>query len=134
MRFAKEYKLPEAISRIIRTHHGKSKVMFFYHRAKEQGGEVDEKLFTYDGDYPRTREEAVVMLADSTEAAVRSLDIKSEDEIDKMIDKIIRMKLDDGQLAHCPLNLNEIEIIKETFAKVFGGYFHTRIKYPDDDK
>lgn len=134
LRFAKEYKLPEAISRIILTHHGKSRVAFFYHRAKELGGEVDERLFTYDGDYPRTREEAVVMLADSTEAAVRSLDIKSEDEIDKMIEKIIRMKLDDGQLAHCSLNLNEIEIIKETFAKVFGGYFHTRIKYPDDDK
>lgn len=126
-----EYKLPKVIKNITACHHGASAAMFFLYKAKKFDETVDEKPFRYPGPLPRTKEESVVMMADSVEAAVRSLDDKSEKSIKEMIGKVIDGKISDGQLTDCPLTFSEIQKITAAFLKVFGGYFHSRIKYPD---
>ena len=128
---AQEYKLPDAIKRIIFSHHGKTAVVYFLNKAQRLGETVNEDDFRYPGDLPATREEAVVMLADSCEAAVRSLDEKNEVSIKAMIEKIIASKIADSQLRESPITFEELETIQNTFIKVFSGYFHSRIKYPD---
>ena len=129
---AQEYKLPDAIKRIIMSHHGKTAVVFFLNKARQTYEAVDESKFRYNADFPSTKEEAVVMLADSCEAAVRSLDEKSEASIKSMIEKIFAAKISDSQLCESPITFEELETIQNVFIKVFSGYFHSRIKYPDN--
>lgn len=131
---AKQYRLPGAIRKIISTHHGNSPVSYFYHKAKVsamEGEIIDESKFRYKDKKPGTKEEAVVMLADSVEAAVRTLEDKSETSVQNMVHKIIESKLNDGQLNQSGMTLRDIENTELAFVKVFGGYFHSRIKYPD---
>jgi membrane-associated HD superfamily phosphohydrolase len=111
-------------------------VAYFYHKAKnaEKGEEVDESKFRYDGKKPRSKEAAVVMLADSVEAAVRSMPDKTEGKIEGLIRKIIKDKLDDGQFDHCELTLKDLDSIAKSFMKVFSGYFHNREEYPNIKK
>ena len=105
---ALKYKLPRAIRDIIVQHHGTTLVAYFYHKAKqgEKGIEVKESNFRYEGPRPQSKEAAVVLLADSVEAAVRSLPDKTKGKIEGLIRKIIKDKLDDGQLDNCDLTLN----------------------------
>ena len=131
LQLADVYKLPKVIKNMIASHHGTTKAAYFYYRAKEEKENVDELLYTYKGPRPKSREEAIVMLADSVEAAVRSLDEKNEVAISEMINKIINSKLSDDQLTLSPLTFAEIDAVKGAFKKVFGGYFHSRIKYPE---
>lgn len=131
LQLADIYKLPKIIKNIIASHHGTTKAAYFYYRAQEEKENVNEQLFTYKGPKPKSREEAIVMLADSVEAAVRSLDEKNEVAISEMINKIINGKLSDDQLTQSPLTFAEIDAVKGAFIKVFGGYFHSRIKYPE---
>lgn len=126
-----QYKLPKAIKQIAACHHGTTAVSYFLYKAENAGEEVDKSLFCYKGPLPKTKEEAIIMFADSVEAAVRSLDDKSEENIRAMINKIIDGKITDGQLQKCPVTYAEITKISDAFIKVFGGYFHSRIKYPD---
>jgi len=128
-----EYKLPKVIKNITACHHGASAAMFFLYKARQLDETADDKPFRYPGPIPKTKEESVVMMADSVEAAVRSLDDKSEKSIKGMIEKIIDGKISDGQMTDCPLTFSEIQKISAAFLKVFGGYFHSRIKYPDKD-
>lgn len=132
---AKSARLPGAIRSIIAAHHGTSLVSFFYHKAKiENEGEVSEDKFRYAGPRPQTREEAIVMLADSAEAAVRSLEQKDEASIREMVQKIVAGKLEDGQMGESGLTLRDLETIESAFVHVFCGYFHSRIKYPENEK
>lgn len=133
---AKKYKIPLAIIDIILQHHGTTLVAYFYHKAKnsEKGEEVDESKFRYEGKKPRSKEAAVVMLADSVEAAVRSMPDKTEGKIEGLIRKIIKDKLEDGQFDHCDLTLKDLDSIAKSFMKVFGGYFHNREEYPEIKK
>ncbi|MCC5910344.1 MAG: HDIG domain-containing protein [Clostridiaceae bacterium] len=133
MELAKKYKLPSEISDFIEQHHGNTLVAYFYHKAKtgEHGDSVDEQSFRYNGPKPKTKEIAIVMLADSVEAAVRSMSSPSKDKIEKLIDKIIEDKLADGQLDQCDITLKELNIIKKTFVKIILGIFHERIEYPE---
>ncbi len=134
---AKQYRLPGAIRSIISSHHGNTMVAFFYHKAKienEGSEEIDPKKFRYPDSRPQTREEAIVMLADSSEAAVRSLENKDEASIREMIQKILQGKLADGQMGESGLTLRDLETIEAAFVHVFCGYFHSRIKYPEADK
>lgn len=131
--FMNEYKLPKAVKSITASHHGTTTVSYFLFKAKSKNENVDESLFRYPGPLPKTKEECVVMMADSVEAAVRSLDDKSESAIREMVTKIIKGKISDGQISNCPLTFAEIEKIGSSFIKVFGGYYHSRIKYPDKD-
>ncbi len=129
-----EYKIPGAIRDITASHHGSTAVAYFLYKARLENENVPEKDFRYPGPLPRTKESTVVMLSDSVEAAVRSLDDKSEGAIRNMVKKIINGKMADGQLSACPLTFSEIEKITDAFLKVFEGYFHSRIKYPEKDK
>ncbi len=132
---AKSARLPGAIRSIIAAHHGTSLVSFFYHKAQiENEGEVREEKFRYAGPRPQTREEAIVMLADSAEAAVRSLEQKDEPSIREMVQKIVAGKLEDGQMGESGLTLRDLETIESAFVHVFCGYFHSRIKYPENEK
>ncbi|MCD5414011.1 MAG: HDIG domain-containing protein [Clostridiales bacterium] len=136
MEMAKKYKLPVEIQDFIIQHHGTTLVYYFYHRAKEManGEEIDEQSFRYWGVKPQTKETAIVMFADSVEAAIRSLSSPTEEKIEKFITKIIKDKLDDGQMEECNLTLKELEIIKKIFVKTIMGTFHERIEYPDNKK
>lgn len=130
---AEKYKLPQIITDIIRQHHGNTLVAYFYHKAKnvEKAEDVKPENFRYQGPRPTTKESAVVMLADSVEAAVRSLSDKTEGKIEGLIRKIIKDKLDDGQLDLCNLTLRDMDMIARAFMRVLSGFFHAREKYPE---
>ena len=126
---AQKHHLPKAICDIILQHHGTTAAGYFLIRAKEQNKDVDEALFTYPGPTPLTKEAAIVMIADSCEAAVRSITDKSEAKIDTMVRSIINERVSSGQLSSCNLTFSELEIIIKVVIKTLGGYFHERIKY-----
>ena len=130
---AHHYHLPPAIIDIIRQHHGTSLVSYFFSRAAENGRaeEVVEEDFRYEGPRPQTREGAVVMLADSVEAAVRSLSKPTPARIETLVRKIIKDRLDDGQLNSSDLTLRDLDTIASSFVRVLSGIFHPRIEYPD---
>ncbi|MHB1416475.1 MAG: hypothetical protein ACYC1C_14605, partial [Chloroflexota bacterium] len=110
-------------------------VRYFYHRACKDGCDKDvaEEAFHYPGPRPQTKEAAIVMLADSVEAAVRSADDHSAENISRMITKIIDDTLVEGQLNECDLSLRDLDKIKEAFVSVMQGIFHPRVKYPDSE-
>lgn len=130
----KEYNIPREIRDIMAEHQGTTFLAYFYNKAKREDPSVEASDFRYDGPKPRTKESAVIMLADTIEAAVRTLENKDPISIEKMIRKLIDAKVDDEQLSDADLTLKELEIIIKTFVKVFGGIYHTRIKYPDQKK
>lgn len=133
MEIAEKYKVPLTIKDIIRQHHGTTLVAYFYHKAKkgEKGETVKQEDFRYQGPKPASKEAAVVMLADSVEAAVRSMVEKTEGKIEGLVRKIIKDKLDDGQLDHCELTLKDLDDIARAFTRVFSGFFHEREEYPE---
>lgn len=130
---AEKFKIPLAIRDIVSQHHGNTLVAYFYHKAKkgEKGEDVKQDNFRYEGPKPTTKESAVVMLADSVEAAVRSMIDKTEGKIEGLVRKIIKDKLDDGQLDQCNLTLKDLDDVAKGFMKVFSGFFHEREEYPE---
>lgn len=137
-KLANEYNLPESVKRIIREHHGNTLVKYFYYKAlKENPDEpIDETNFRYKESPPTTNEGAIVMLADTVEAAVRSSvsSGKTMDEIDDLIKKLIKDKLDDGQLSKCDLKIKDLHTIRKAFLKVFKGMYHGRVSYPSNEE
>ena len=133
MDLAKKYKLPIEIRNFVLEHHGNTLVAFFYHKAKtaENSEDVDENQFRYSGVKPQSKETAIVMLADSIEAAVRSMSSPNKDKMEKLIHKIMKDKLEDGQLEECDITLKEFETLKKAFLQVLLGIFHERIEYPE---
>lgn len=129
---AREYKLPEKIIGIIEQHHGTGMVGFFYKKALEtdQKDAVSEKDFRYPGPKPQTREAAIVMLADAVEAAVRSMDQPMPGQVEGLVRRIIKDKLQDGQLEECALTFRDLNLIAGAFARVLSGIFHSRPEYP----
>lgn len=126
----KEYKIPKEIRDIMYEHQGTTLLAYFYNKAKQIDENVQEEDFRYPGPKPKTKESAIIMLADSIEAAVRSLDEKTPVTIEAMIRKIIAGKMDDGQLSDADLTFKEIETIIKVFTKTLMGIHHVRIKYP----
>ncbi|TCO80040.1 HD family phosphohydrolase [Marinisporobacter balticus] len=128
-----KYKLPQEIIDMIEQHHGNTLVKYFYHKAmnEEEKEQVDEKDFRYEGKRPQSREAAIVMIADSVEAAVRSMPGPNNEKIKNLIDKIIEDKLSDGQLDECDITLKDLERMKASFRRVLMGIFHERIEYPE---
>jgi cyclic-di-AMP phosphodiesterase PgpH len=127
-------KLPQVILDIIQQHHGTSLVTFFYMRAAENHTDrekVEEASFRYEGPKPHSKEAAIVMLADSVEAAVRSMVKPTAGKVETMVRKITREKLNDGQLDESNLTLGEVDRIVDTFIHILSGIFHTRIEYPE---
>ena len=132
---AMEAKLPQEIIQAIEEHHGTTLVKYFYHKALSEGKDelVKEEDYRYNGRKPQSKETAVIMLADSVEAAVRSMPEPTSDKIDQLIHKIIKDKFDDGQLDECDLTLKDLEKIASSFKTVLMGIFHERIEYPELD-
>jgi len=130
---AVEHRLPEVILDIIKQHHGTMLVSFFYKRAvdTEHGECVNEEDFRYEGPNPRTKEAALVMLADCIEATVRSLSKPTVNRIEATVRKLIRERLHEGQLDECGLTLKDLNTIGDVFIRVLTGIFHSRIEYPE---
>ena len=128
--------LPPEVQDIILQHHGVTPVMFFYHKALQMsdGKHVDINDFRYSGPKPKTREASIVMMADSIEAAVRSMKDPTPKTIDQYIERLIRGKLEDGQLSECPLSLHDIDEICSAFSGILKGVYHERIEYPKVEK
>lgn len=132
---ARKYNLPKVIQDIIGEHHGTTLVKYFYYTMKnnsENPEEVKEEDYRYPGPIPNSKEAGIIMLADSVEAAVRSIKEPSEDKIKEMINNIISDKLSCGQLNDCNLTIKDIEKIKKCFLTALNGIYHHRIEYPKE--
>ncbi len=131
---AKKYGLPQPIIDFISQHHGTSLISYFYHQATrnltEDEKEKMENEFRYPGPKPQTKETAIVLLADSIEAASRVLEDPTPSRIKELVKEIIRVKLEDGQLDESGLNLKELEKIEGVFARLLTALFHARVEYP----
>ncbi|MCI6034179.1 HD family phosphohydrolase [Fusobacterium varium] len=127
---AKKYKIPKEIRDIMHEHHGTTLLAYFYNKAKQENPEITEEEFRYTGQKPQTKESAVIMLADSIEAAVRSLQMKNPVTIEEMVRKIVNTKIADHQLSDANITFKEVEIIIASFVKTFSSIYHERIKYP----
>ncbi|MFV3011758.1 HD family phosphohydrolase [Clostridium botulinum] len=135
LELAKEHKIPKVIQDIIQQHHGTSLVKYFYITMKnnsERPEDVNEEDFRYQGPIPKSKEAAIIMLADGVEAAVRSINEPTKGKIEEMVNKIIKARLDEGQLDDCDLTLKEIGLIRDAFLKVLISIYHQRIEYPED--
>ena len=134
LELAKDAHLPQVINNFISQHHGTSLVSYFYNEAlKEEGADnVKEEQFRYPGPKPNTKETAILMLADAIESAVRAAKNPSNEEIDAIINKIVKERLNDGQLSDAPLTLKDLKTIAETFSRMLRGMHHKRIKYHND--
>jgi membrane-associated HD superfamily phosphohydrolase len=135
---ARRARLPEQFIDIIREHHGTSLVYFFYHKQLESVGhdvsQIDDRDFRYAGPKPRSKEAAIIMIADSFEAACRSLEEINEEILSKLIDQIVREKLEDGQFDECVLNFEELKAVKRAMVRCLLSIGHFRIKYPTKGK
>jgi putative nucleotidyltransferase with HDIG domain len=132
---AREHNLPKEIIEIIQEHHGTTLVTYFYHRAKEAvvKQRISEDDFRYSGVRPRSKEAALVMLADSVEAAARTMSKPSLNRLEQLIRKIVQGKLNDGQLDESALTLADLEKIIKAFTQTIGSVYHYRIEYPNVD-
>jgi putative nucleotidyltransferase with HDIG domain len=132
---ARQYRLPLAVIQFIMTHHGTTRVEYFYLQYVQQmGGEVterEERLFRYPGPLPRSKEEAIVMIADTVEAAARSLEQPTHEDIRALVENLILYKQKDDQFRESSLTFEELNKIKYALIKLMQSIHHTRIKYPD---
>lgn len=132
LELADEYHLPEPVRGIIREHHGTSLIRYFYHKAATMQTGVSESDFRYHGGHPTTREAALVMLADSSEAAVRALADPTADDIALTVRGVIAEKVDDHQLDETTFSGEELSKISEMFSRMLVGMLHARCEYPRD--
>jgi len=130
----KKYHMPKEIIDIAEQHHGTTLLKFFYHKALQDNPEVREEEFRYPGPRAQTKESAVVGIADSVEAAVRSLSQPTPELIESLIKKIVADRLQDGQLNECDITLREIETVTHSLCETLKGIFHSRIEYPEITK
>ncbi|MCL2267287.1 MAG: HDIG domain-containing protein [Treponema sp.] len=122
--------LPKDVISIISEHHGNSVISWFYNKAAENDASVNMEDFSYPGSPPRSRESAIVMLADITEAAVRTLTKPTAQKLEKFIQHLFDTKIEHGQLSESELSFHELEVIKKAFVRALAGYYHSRIEYP----
>jgi putative nucleotidyltransferase with HDIG domain len=132
---AREIKLPPAVASVVLQHHGTGLASFMYQRARaeaDEGEEVRESDFRYPGPKPRTRENAIIMLADTVEAAARAMTDTSHDKVAALVERLVDTRIADGQLDESPLTFADITVIKQSFLKTLTGMFHQRMGYPTD--
>lgn len=129
---ARKYKLPAGVVDFIRTHHGTTYTGYFFERMKAEhpNGDFDDSAFRYPGPKPFTREMAVVMIVDSVEAACKSMKSHTQEEIDRLVDRIVSGKIKDGQLNNCDLTFSDISSIKSILKSRMLSIYHARIAYP----
>ena len=150
VQLARKFKLPEIIEDVIRQHHGTSLIQYFYYKALEkQKGEtsqepihpnaprieldkVDEDTYRYEGPIPQFTESAIIMLADSLEAASRSLRKVTPQSIEELVDNIVTARMEDGQLDDTPLTFSQLKVVKESFTFTLLNMLHARVEYPEE--
>jgi putative nucleotidyltransferase with HDIG domain len=130
LELAREHGLPSQVRDFIAQHHGTGRVVYFYRKALENEEEIDSERFSYPGPKPRNKEVAIVMLADSVEAAIRASADRSPERIDVLVDEVVAERLAEGQLDESELTLREIKIISESFKSTLKGVYHPRLEYP----
>ncbi|UMZ73085.1 HD family phosphohydrolase [Natranaerofaba carboxydovora] len=132
---AREYNLPEIIQDMIKQHHGTNFVGYFFYQLQEDNenkNKILEEDFKYKGPKPQTKEAAIVMLADSVEAAVRAMSDPTSHKIEGLVHKIVKKHLDEGQLNECHLTLKDLNEISKSFVQILLGIYHNRVKYPEE--
>ncbi len=130
LELAREHHLPPQVRDFIAQHHGTGQAAYFYRKALKQGREIDASSFSYPGPRPQTKETAIVMLADSAEAAVRAASDRSPLEIDARVDEVIAERLAERQLDESDLTLRDISLVAESFKSTLRGVYHPRLEYP----
>ena len=130
LRLAQAYRLPLRIQGFIREHHGTRLATAFYNAATHLNPQVDPELFRYPGPTPRSKETAVVMLADSAEATARSAGEPSPEELDALIERVVQERVKEGQMNNCDLTFRDLETIKTVFKSALRGILHPRVQYP----
>lgn len=132
----REYNIPKAIRDIAEQHHGTTLLKFFYHKAlkQDESGNVTEAEYRYPGPKAQSKEAAIVGIADCIEAAVRSLSQPTQEQIETMVRKIIKDRLEDGQFDDCDITMKELNIAAQAICETLHGIFHSRIKYPTDEE
>ncbi len=128
---AHQLHLPQEVIDIIAEHHGNSVVAYFYNEAKKLDENVTPEEYSYIGNPPHSKEAAVVMLADTVEAACRTLDHPSVSRLEKFIHQLVMGKIEHGQMERANLSFGELTAIEASFVTILAGYYHTRIEYPD---
>lgn len=130
---AKEERLPASIVELIDQHHGKGVVTYFYHEAKKQKlkEELCDDTFRYTGDKPRSREAAILMLADAVEAAAKTIKDPSAVKFETLVKRIIQERMDDHQLDESDMTLADLGKVAKTFTQILSGVYHKRVAYPD---
>ncbi|MGN1376590.1 MAG: HDIG domain-containing metalloprotein, partial [Prevotella sp.] len=133
LKLADKYNLPGVIKDFINTHHGTGKAKYFYVSYKNENPDkpVDESLFTYPGTDPFTREQAILMMADTVEAASRSLDEYTEESISKLVNRLIDQQVEEGFFRYCPITFHDIAVAKQVLTERLMSIYHTRTVYPE---
>ena len=133
LKLAEKNNLPKVIKDFITTHHGRGKTKYFYISWKNEhpGEDPNEEAFTYPGPNPFTKEQAILMMADSVEAASRSLPEYTEESISNLVDKIIDSQVAEGYFKECPITFKDIATVKNVFKEKLKTIYHTRISYPE---
>ncbi len=135
MRLCMEYKLPYEVAQVTVEHHGTLPIFVFYERAKHlTDGEVDIRDYSYHGVNPTSRISAIIMICDSSEAAIRAMDRPDGERVDRLLRSIIADRISKGQFDNCSISLKDLDIIRKTIINAYGGLFHTRVKYPGGEK
>lgn len=133
LKLADKYDLPAVIKDFITTHHGKSKTKYFYisYKNEHPNEDVDEQKFTYTGPNPFTREQAILMMADTAEAASRSLKEYTEESISNLVNKLIDAQVEEGYFEDCPVTFHDIVMTKQVLIERLKTIYHMRIRYPE---
>lgn len=131
LELARKHRLGEKIEDAVGQHHGTTLVEYFYRQAQKDDPGVSESTYKYPGPKPRSRETALLMIADSAEAAVRSIPEKNFQKISDTVKKIVNKKLNEGQLSECNMTLKDLNIIEESLVKTLSGIYHARVEYPE---
>ena len=133
LKLAEKHNLPKVIKDFISTHHGRGLTKYFYisYKNEHPDEEVDQEKFRYPGPNPFTKEQAVLMMADSVEAASRSLPEYTEESISTLVDKIIDTQVSEGYFKECPITFKDIATVKALFKEKLKTMYHTRIRYPE---
>jgi len=134
LELASHFKIPDDVANGIRMHHGNSLMRYFYHKALQQDPDVDPELFRHRGEKPESKEMAIVMISDSTEAAARAYAQQgqpTEAGLTKLVDDIVAEKLEDGQFDNSSITFGDLTVIKHEIVSGLAAYYHARVEYPD---
>ncbi|MGE3962317.1 MAG: HD family phosphohydrolase [Dehalococcoidia bacterium] len=128
---ARKHGLPEAVIAFVQQHHGSRLVAYFYRQAAQVKPDIDPELFRYPGPKPQTREAALVMLADASEASVRASADRTSDRIRQIVDGIIAERLEEGQFDECDISMRDLRIAADSFVTSLSAVYHPRVEYPE---